>query len=108
MTTEFFDPTAALAAVPSQLAEKHLAEESDPFGTPARRAAEVRQHPGNALYRATVEAILPAIESFAAAKNVPIEPHELELVADVALGKLSRKTMRGILRLDANAIRQLH
>ncbi|MHB8267423.1 hypothetical protein [Bradyrhizobium sp.] len=108
MTTEFPDPTAASAAVPSQLAEKLFAEESDAPAAPVRKAAEVKQHPGNAPYRSTVEAILPAIKSFAAAKNVPIEPHELELVADVALGKLSRKTMRGILCLNADAIRQLH
>jgi hypothetical protein len=107
MTTEFSVP-AAVAAVPSQLAEKFFAEQSDALAAPARKAAEVRQHPGNALYRDTVEAILPAIKSFAATKNVPIAPQELELVADAALGKLSRKTMCGILRLDTNAIRQLH
>ena len=99
MTDPILDhATAADAAV------LQLAEGADALS----KGANVEQHPANALYRATIEAILPTIESFAAAKNVPIEPHELQLIADAVLGTSSRNTMRDIQSLDPEAIPCLH
>src|ERR1700733_14709253 len=96
MTDLILDHRTAAEAAALQLAvDAHAVLEA---------TAEVRQHPGDALYRATVAAILPDIKVFAAAKNVLVGPDELPLVAAAALGTVSRRTMRGIHRHEADAV----
>lgn len=61
-------------------------------------------HPSATLFADTLDAIRPAVQTFALAKNVPIDAHTIEPVAIHAVKCVSRNTMRGVLKMDADAI----
>jgi hypothetical protein len=89
-----FAPTAADAAV-LQHAE----------GVSLKRSGELFRHPAAALYDDVFAAVLSAVPTIAARKHVPLGARDDEAVLRHALRSLSRKTLRGILRGDAKAVR---
>ena len=81
-------PAAADAAASLQLAED----------------ASLVLHPAKALFDRAVEAIWPAVKTFAIAKNVPLDERDIEPVAIHAVKSVSRRTLRGIMGMDADAV----
>ena len=86
MTTDFL-ATAADAAV------LQLTEESS-----------IAHHPAKALFDRAVKAILPAVRSFAQAKNVPIDDHEQLGMARYSAHTVGHSTLQGIMTLEPDAI----
>ena len=80
--------------------------EASPFCDPntAGKSAPVVWHPSATLFADTVYAILLAVRTIARSKNVPLEDYEVEPVAIHAVKSVSRRTMRGALKLDRPAI----
>jgi hypothetical protein len=89
MTTEF-SATAADTAI-LQLAEE----------------PSIAAHPAKALFDRAVEAILPAVRSFALVKNVPIDDHEQLGMARYSAHTVGPSTLQGIMTLEPDAIRRI-
>ena len=79
--------------------------EASPFceTVAAETSVAIAQHPANALFDRTVEAVLPAVQEFASAKNVPLEDHERLPVAQFSVKSASRRTMSAIMENDPDA-----
>lgn len=91
MTTEFSNNAAANAAASLQLAED----------------LTVAEHPAKADFDRAVEAVLPAVRSFALAKNVPIDNYEQLGLARFSALAVPPSTLKAVMTLDADAIRRI-
>jgi hypothetical protein len=73
----------------------------------AESSAAVTHHPAKAIFDRAVEAILPAVRSFALAKNVPIDDHEHLQIARYSAHVVPPSALHAIMTLDADAIRRI-
>lgn len=89
MTTDFLATAADVAVL-------QLTEESS-----------IAHHPAKALFDRAVKAILPAVRSFAQAKNVPIDDHEQLGMARYSAHTVGHSTLQGIMTLEPDAIRRI-
>lgn len=83
--------------------------ESSPYceNIAAEGSATIAHHPSKGLFDRAVEAILPAVRSFALAKNVPINDHEHLGIARYSAHAVPPSTLQAIMTLDAHAVRRI-